>query len=102
MRKVRNQPRQTGTVKLFNPGHGFGFITPDAGGNDVFFDHNAVAFANLGDRIEKGFRIIFDAVPDPKRGRGSYTAVNLSVDGEETVEIICPKCQTRFYPSGLQ
>ena len=39
---------QTGTVKWFNDSKGFGFITPDAGGSDLF--------AHFGDIQSTGFK----------------------------------------------
>ncbi len=48
--------RTTGTIKWYNRKQGFGFATPDAGGEDIFVHHSAVMgqdHANLdpGDRI---------------------------------------------------
>ena len=60
--------RQNGTVKFFNQAKGFGFITPDEGGSDVFVHITAVESSNVG-TLNEGMRISFETEPD-KRGKG--------------------------------
>lgn len=68
--------RQTGTVKFFNQSKGFGFITPDDGGKDVFVHITAVERSNVG-QLSENMRVSFETEPD-KRGKGPK-AVNLQV-----------------------
>jgi CspA family cold shock protein len=60
--------RQTGTVKFFNASKGYGFITPDDGGKDVFVHVTAVERSGLG-ALADGQRVSFETEPD-KRGKG--------------------------------
>jgi len=70
--------RQTGTVKFFNATKGYGFITPDDGGNDVFVQVTAVERSGVGG-LDEGMRVSFEMEPD-KRGKGPK-AVNLEREG---------------------
>ncbi|KAF0171354.1 MAG: cspA2, partial [Caulobacteraceae bacterium] len=69
-------PEQTGVVKFFNGARGFGFVTPDDGGADVFVHVSAVERAGLPP-LEEGQKISFQTLPDPK-GKGPK-AVNLKM-----------------------
>ena len=66
--------RQNGTVKFFNQTKGFGFITPDEGGKDVFVHVTAVERSGLG-TLDEGMRVSFDTEPE-KHGKGPK-AINL-------------------------
>jgi CspA family cold shock protein len=54
-----------GTVKFFNNAKGFGFITPDDGGKDVFVPAATITTSATG-RLKAGQRVSFETEPDPK------------------------------------
>ncbi|MEQ8323324.1 MAG: cold-shock protein [Vicingaceae bacterium] len=60
----------TGTVKFFNNTKGFGFITPDQGGKDVF-----VHMSGLKDDISEGDKVSFDV----EEGQKGLSAVNVKI-----------------------
>jgi cold shock protein len=55
----------TGLVKWFNDSKGFGFITPDAGGADVFIHFSAIAMEGYK-TLKQGARVSFDLTDGPK------------------------------------
>ena len=54
----RQEKPLTGIVKWFNPGKGYGFIAPDAGGDDIFVHISAVQHAGLR-KLNEGERVRF-------------------------------------------
>ena len=56
---------QTGTVKWFNDSKGFGFITPDNGGNDVFAHFQDIQ-ANGFKSLAENQRVSFELGKGPK------------------------------------
>jgi len=55
----------TGTVKWFNDTKGFGFITPEDGGKDLFVHHSGIAGDGFKSLTE-GQKVTFEAQDGPK------------------------------------
>lgn len=54
-----------GTVKWFNEAKGFGFISDDNGGDDIFVHFSAIEGNGFKSLLE-GQRVTFDTDMDPK------------------------------------
>lgn len=61
-----------GTVKFFNEAKGFGFITPDGGGKDVFVHVNGLN----GNTITEGDKVSYDL----EEGKRGMNAVNVTIE----------------------
>ena len=71
-----------GTVKFFNNAKGFGFISPDDGGKDVFVPAATITQSGTP-RLKAGQRVTFETEPDPKGPK----AVRLTLLDEAPREI---------------
>ncbi|MGI4816104.1 MAG: cold-shock protein [Janthinobacterium lividum] len=56
---------ETGTVKWFNDAKGFGFITPDAGGEDLFAHFSEIR-ADGFKSLQEGQKVSYEVKTGPK------------------------------------
>jgi len=73
MGELVSNNRQTGTVKFFNAQKGYGFITPDDGGADLFVHASNVQGG--GADLREGSKVEFT------KGQGRK--------GPEAIEVLC-------------
>ena len=59
-----------GTVKWFNDSKGFGFITPEGGGDDLFAHFSAIQSQGFK-TLQEGQRVSFDITTGPKGKQAS-------------------------------
>jgi len=62
---TEEQQVAAGIVKWFNGTKGYGFITPDGGGKDVFVHHSAIEGAGYKE-LSEGQRVEFESEQAPK------------------------------------
>ena len=62
-----------GTVKWFNDEKGYGFISPDEGGEDLFVHHTGIAGTGFKS-LEEGAKVSYEAT----RGKKGMQAENVS------------------------
>ena len=63
-----------GTVKWFNDSKGFGFITPEAGGDDLFAHFSAIQSQGFK-TLQEGQRVTFDVTQGTKGAQASNIRV---------------------------
>ncbi|MPN45682.1 Cold shock-like protein CspA [bioreactor metagenome] len=63
-----------GTVKWFNEDKGFGFISNDSGGDDVFVHFSSITSQGFK-TLTEGQKVSFETEKDPKNGKLKATNV---------------------------
>jgi cold shock protein len=67
------QDMPQGTVKWFNDDKGYGFITPDDGGEDLFVHHSGISGGGFKS-LDEGAKVSYEAT----QGKKGMQAVNVT------------------------
>ena len=64
-RKVGSRDMAQGTVKWYSDDKGYGFITPDDGGEDLFVHHTGIAGSGFKS-LDEGTKVSYEATQGQK------------------------------------
>jgi CspA family cold shock protein len=73
-KEVKQKDMATGTVKWFNADKGYGFITPDEGGKDLFVHFSAIQGQGYRS-LDEGAKVEYEA----QQGEKGPQAANVTV-----------------------
>ena len=73
---------ETGTVKWFSNSKGYGFISPDTGGGDVFAHFSAIAMEGYR-TLRRGQKVNFEITEGPK----GLLAANIQATDEDDINL---------------
>jgi cold shock protein len=85
-----------GIVKFYNQGKGFGFITPDDGGADVFVPATTLSTSNVSS-LKTGQRVRFEIQPDKKGAKAGRLVID--ADNPPEVQPARPTATVHYDPS---
>ncbi|HEY6353907.1 MAG TPA: cold-shock protein [Burkholderiaceae bacterium] len=72
---MSTESTQTGVVKWFDDGKGYGFITPEGGGKDLFAHHSEIRNEGGFRSLQENQRVQFEV----KQGQKGLQAANIRV-----------------------
>lgn len=65
---------QKGTIKWYNSKKGYGFISPENGGKDIFVHHTALQL-NDANTLQDGQKVEYEVVPGPKGEQAAQVSI---------------------------
>jgi CspA family cold shock protein len=75
LHSMSTEGTQTGVVKWFDDGKGYGFITPEGGGKDLFAHHSEIKNNGGFRSLQENQRVEFEV----KQGQKGLQAANIRV-----------------------
>jgi len=72
-----SEEMQKGTVKFYNDQKGYGFIAPDAGGNDVFVHATALQRGGLNS-LSDGQSVMYNTSVNERTGKTAVDSISVA------------------------